>query len=155
MNRSAGVLMPIFSLCGEYGIGTFGKEAYNFVDFLYRSKQKYWQLLPLSPTTKGNSPYSSPCTYAGNPLLIDFDLLREDGLIDINEYSDIDFGKDEGRVDYDILNDKKNHILKLAASKFYDYMCEDRCKDKDEYDDFVKDNRFFIDDYAIYQVLKE
>ena len=76
MDRSSGVLMPMSSLPSPYGIGTMGKSAYRFVDFLKRSGQRYWQLLPLGPTSYGDSPYASFSTFAGNPLIIDLDLLE-------------------------------------------------------------------------------
>lgn len=81
MNRSSGILMAMSSLPGNYGIGTMGKSAYKFVDFLRDSGQKYWQLLPLCPTSYGDSPYSSFSTFAGNPYLIDLDLLCRDKLL--------------------------------------------------------------------------
>ena len=79
--RAGGVLMHITSLASPYGVGTLGKEAYEFVDFLEAAKQTYWQVLPIGPTGYGDSPYSSYSTYAGNPYLIDFDMLKEDGFL--------------------------------------------------------------------------
>ena len=73
--RTSGILMPIFSLPSNHGIGTFGKEAYNFVDFLVKGGQTYWQLLPLNPTNYGDSPYQSFSSFAGNPYFIDLDML--------------------------------------------------------------------------------
>ena len=84
--RSAGLLLPVFSLPGEHGIGTLGKEAYAWIDFLAEAKQTYWQLLPVGPTGFGNSPYQSFSTFAGNPYFIDPDLLAEDGLLSPDEY---------------------------------------------------------------------
>ena len=81
MNRSAGVLMHVSSLPSNYGIGTFGKEAYAFVDFLKEAGQTYWQMLPLHPTGFGNSPYQALSSFAGNPYFIDLDMLIEDGLL--------------------------------------------------------------------------
>ena len=75
--RTSGILMHISSLPSEYGIGTMGKEAYKFIDFLHRSKQSLWQILPVCPTSYGDSPYQSFSTYAGNPYFIDFDMLKE------------------------------------------------------------------------------
>lgn len=75
MKRASGILMHITSLPGKYGIGTMGQSAYDFVDFLEKSGQRYWQILPIGPTSYGNSPYSSYSTFAGNPYLIDLDLL--------------------------------------------------------------------------------
>ncbi|MBR2583132.1 MAG: 4-alpha-glucanotransferase, partial [Oscillospiraceae bacterium] len=81
MKRSSGVLMPMSSLPSPYGIGTMGKSAYEFVDFLHRSSQRYWQLLPLGPTSYGDSPYASFSTFAGNPYYIDLDFLIRDRLL--------------------------------------------------------------------------
>ena len=81
MNRSSGILMAMSSLPSKYGIGTMGKSAYKFVDFLRDSGQKYWQLLPLCPTSYGDSPYSSFSTFAGNPYFIDLELLVKDKLL--------------------------------------------------------------------------
>ena len=81
MNRSSGILLPISSLPSPYGIGTFGAAAYAFADFLHEAGQKYWQLLPLGPTSYGDSPYQSFSTFAGNPYFVDLDLLIEDGLL--------------------------------------------------------------------------
>ena len=76
--RKCGILMPVFSIPNKYGIGSFGDEAYRFVDFLAATGQSYWQVLPLSPTSYGDSPYQSPSAFAGNPYFIDLDLLRID-----------------------------------------------------------------------------
>mgnify|MGYP001026935846 CR=1 FL=1 len=82
MERSAGILLPIFSLPGAYGAGVLGTEAREFVDFLRGAGQKWWQILPIGPTGAGNSPYTSESTFAGNPLLIDLERLAEEGLLD-------------------------------------------------------------------------
>ena len=81
MKRSSGIIMHIASLPGKYGIGTFGKEAYEFSDFLKKAHQKYWQILPLGQTSYGDSPYQSFSAFAGNPYFIDFDILEKDGLL--------------------------------------------------------------------------
>ena len=81
LTRGAGILMPVSSLPSKYGIGTLGKAAYDFVDDLVRAGQKYWQVLPIGPTSFGDSPYQSFSTYAGNPYFIDLDLLIEEGLL--------------------------------------------------------------------------
>ena len=91
--RASGVLMPISSLPSKYGIGCFSKEAYEFVDFLISAGQKYWQILPLGPTTYGDSPYQSYSTFAGNPNYIDLEVLIRDGLLTEEEVSAMDWGE--------------------------------------------------------------
>ena len=81
LDRGAGILMPVSSLPSPYGIGTFGKAAYEFVDFLKKARQKYWQVLPVGPTSYGDSPYQSFSAFAGNPYFIDLDTLAEEGLL--------------------------------------------------------------------------
>ena len=98
--RACGILMPIFSLPSPHGIGTFGSEAYRFVDFLKAAGQRYWQLLPLGPTGYGDSPYQSFSAFAGNPYFIDLDLLVSDGLLTKAELAVCDFGGDPHRIDY-------------------------------------------------------
>ena len=100
MNRSAGVIMHISSLPGKFGIGTFGKEAYKFVDFLSRTGLTYWQILPLGPTGYGDSPYQSFSAFAGNPYFIDFDMLNEEGILAKSDYENEDFGQDKEIMDY-------------------------------------------------------
>ena len=95
--RASGILMHISSLPSKYGIGTMGIEAYKFVDFLVEAKQTYWQILPLCPTSYGDSPYQSFSSHAGNPYFIDLDILVEEGLLTQKEIDEVkwDFGKDE------------------------------------------------------------
>ena len=98
--RTTGILLPIFSLPNSYGIGTFCKEAYQFIDFLEQCNQSYWQVLPLGPTSYGDSPYQSFSVFAGNPYFIDFELLEKEGLLEKTDYNylldeslSIDYGK--------------------------------------------------------------
>ena len=100
IERSSGILMPISSLPSPHGIGTMGKAAYDFADFLAAAGQKYWQLLPLGPTSYGDSPYQSFSSFAGNPYFIDLDLLAADGLLTREEADACDHGGDPRRVDY-------------------------------------------------------
>ena len=93
--------MHISSLPGPYGIGTLGKNAYKFIDFLSKAGQSYWQILPVGPTSYGDSPYQSFSTFAGNPYFIDFDLLVKDGLISKSDYKNICWGEDDTKVDYE------------------------------------------------------
>ncbi|MBP3275130.1 MAG: 4-alpha-glucanotransferase, partial [Butyrivibrio sp.] len=94
-SRKCGVLLPIFSLSSEYGIGTFSKEAYDFVDFLEEAGQSYWQLLPLGPTSYGDSPYQSFSTFAGNPYFIDINTLIDEGLLTKKDAGRYNFGGSE------------------------------------------------------------
>ena len=100
MDRCSGILMHISSLPSPYGIGTLGRAAYDFVDFLRDAGQKYWQLLPLGPTSYGDSPYQSFSTFAGNPYFIDLDLLAADGLLDSAGLEKINWGTNPRYVDY-------------------------------------------------------
>ena len=115
--RGAGILLHISSLPSRYGIGTFGKEAYRFVDFLKEAGQRYWQILPLGPTSYGDSPYQSFSSYAGNPYFIDLDLLCEDGLLKRSELKDLVYEK--GRVDYGkiYLERRKMKGIRLSSIK--------------------------------------
>ena len=103
--RACGVLLPIFSLSSEYGIGTFSKEAYDFVDFLDKAGQSYWQILPLGPTSYGDSPYQSFSTFAGNPYFIDINGLIEEGLLTEEEADKYDFGGSEEYIDYEWISE--------------------------------------------------
>lgn len=146
MKRASGIIMPVFSLPGKYGIGTFGKEAYDFIDFLSDAGQKYWQVLPMGPTDCGNSPYSSLSVFAGNPNFIDLEQLIEEGTVDRNEVEMIDWGS--GDVDYDKVIPGKKKILKSAYLKAYGSV-------KEEVSDFAENNISWIYDYALYMALKE
>lgn len=112
MNRSSGIIMHIASLPGKYGIGTFGKEAYKFGDFLKKAGQKYWQILPLGPTSFGDSPYQSFSAFAGNPYFIDFDILRQDGFLDESDYYSVNFGESSEDIDYGLIFKEKLRVLK-------------------------------------------
>lgn len=146
MKRASGIIMPVFSLPGKYGIGTFGKEAYDFIDFLSDAGQKYWQVLPMGPTDCGNSPYSSLSVFAGNQNFIDLEQLIEEGAVDRKEVEMIDWGS--GDVDYDKVIPGKKKILKSAYLKAYNSV-------KEEVSDFAENNISWIYDYALYMALKE
>lgn len=94
-----------------------GKESFQFVDFLKKSGQKYWQILPIGPTSFGDSPYQSFSTFAGNPYFIDFDLLCEDGSLNLEDYSEIDWGNEPDRVDYEKIFKNRFKVLKIAYSR--------------------------------------
>ena len=100
--------MHISSLPSPYGVGTMGKDAREFVDFLVRSGQSYWQILPVCPTSYGDSPYQSYSTFAGNPYFIDLDKLEQEGLLEACEFKDIDWGGTSQKVDYGQLYNKRD-----------------------------------------------
>ncbi len=133
--------MPIFSLPSNYGIGSFSKSAYQFIDFLEKAGQTYWQILPIGPTGYGDSPYQSFSTFAGNPYFIS---LEE--LIDKSELEKIDFGSEEERIDYGKIYKNRYKLLK----KVYN----DRRDDK-EFDAFTEENKDWLDDYALFMALKK
>ena len=139
--------MPIFSLPSKYGIGTLGKEAYNFVDFLAETKQSYWQMLPIMETSFGNSPYSAMSSFAGNPFFIDFELLKNDGLLKESDYSYLEPDNNPRRVDYKKQFDNKYKILKIAYKNF-------KASHSKELNVFFDEYSFFLDDYAIFCSLK-
>ena len=116
--RRAGILMPLFSLPGKYGIGSFSKEAREFVRFLKEAGQSYWQILPMGPTGYGDSPYQSFSTFAGNPYFIDLDTLVEEGLLLEEELSGLSFSDSEEAVDYGKLYKLRFPVLEKAVERF-------------------------------------
>ena len=117
MSRSAGVLLSVTSLPGKYGIGCFSKSAYDFVDWLAEAGQTYWQILPLGPTSygeSGDSPYQSYSAFAGNPYLISLEALIDEGVLTREECDAAVFGSDEERVDFDRLHEERLRLLHLA-----------------------------------------
>ncbi len=146
--RTSGILLPIASLPGEYGIGCFSKEAYAFVDFLVEAKQTYWQIVPIGPTGYGDSPYQSFSTFAGNPYFIDLETLILEGLLTEGECKAIDFGTDENYIDYAKIYDGRFYILKSA------YRRSDHL-DKQSYADFLQEHKAWLDTYATYMAIKD
>ncbi len=116
--REAGILMPVFSLASKYGIGAFSKEAYDFVDFLEKAGQGFWQILPVGPTGYGNSPYQPVSSFAGNPYFISIDDLIETGLLTHADVDGIIFGNDPEKVDYGALYENRMTVLKKAYDRF-------------------------------------
>ncbi|MCI5892169.1 MAG: 4-alpha-glucanotransferase [Clostridiales bacterium] len=147
MKRGSGILMHISSFPTKYGIGTMGKEAYEFVDFLQRSGQKYWQILPIGPTSYGDSPYQSFSTFAGNPYFIDFDALREDGSLRFEDYSSLDWGSDPERVDYSKIFENRFKVLRIAYEN-------DKKRKRDEIQKFRVENSYWIENYSMFMALK-
>ena len=144
--RESGVLMHITSLPGKYGIGTMGKNAYAFVDFLKEAGQSYWQILPLTPTGYGNSPYQSCSTFAGNPYLIDLEMLADEGLLSIAELDDIDWGSREGKVDFGKQYDNRLRVLRLAFSHF---------AEGEDFENFCHANSSWLSDFSLFLALKD
>lgn len=141
--HKSGILMSITSLPSKYGIGSFGSEAYEFVDFLEQTKQKCWQVLPLNPTSYGDSPYQSPCSVAGNPYFIDPDILYKEGLVKEEELKEIEHDKE--RVDYGFIFNTRYDFLRKAYKRF--------CPNK-KYVTFVKNNAHWLEDYALFMSIK-
>lgn len=149
MERKSGVLMHISSLPGDQGIGTFGDEARKFVDFLSKAHQTYWQILPLGPTSYGDSPYQSFSTFAGNPYFIDLDYLKRDGLLMDSDYKNICWGESLERVDYATLFEKRYPVLRKASKNLMKH------NNLEEYHNFLKDNEYWLEDYALFMSIKE
>jgi 4-alpha-glucanotransferase len=148
MDRSSGILLHVSSLPGDYGIGAFGKSAYAFVDFLVKSGQKYWQILPLNPIGTGNSPYSGCSAFAGNPLLIDLDLLEEEGLLSAEDYKELDFGQDPLRVDYEKVRKSKMTALARAYER-------SRGTKLEGFDQFRTRNSYWLQEYAEFMAFSD
>ncbi len=147
MKRKSGVLLPVTSLPSKYGIGSFSKEAYDFINRLEEAGQSYWQILPLGPTSYGDSPYQSFSTYAGNPYFIDLETLVEEGLLTKDECEAYDFGTDEEQVDYQKIYESRFLILHKAYERSH-------IGDRLEFKCFVEENAFWLNDYALYMAVK-
>ena len=147
MDRAAGILLSVSSLPSAYGIGTLGQAAYDFVDFLAAAGQKYWQMLPVGPTSYGDSPYSSFSAFAGNPYYIDLDLLIADGLLTAEEAAAPDWGGDPRQVDYGAVYESRFTLLERAFDRGWD-------RDQAEVTRFLVKNRDWLPDYALFMALK-
>ena len=147
MDRKSGVLMSISSLPSKTGIGTMGDKAREFVDFLSDSHQTYWQILPLSPTSYGDSPYQSFSAFAGNPYLIDLDYLNKDGLLSKEDYENVDW-EFSGRINYGALYNKRYPILRKACRNFLNQ------NDLNDFNKFQEENDW-LEDYALFMTIKE
>ena len=146
--RTGGILLPVFSLPGKYGIGCFSKEARQFVDFLARTGQSWWQILPLGPTGYGDSPYQSFSTFAGNPYFIDLETLTAEGLLTAWECEEPDFGSDAGQIDYGKLYAERLRLLRKAFER------SDHAKTL-EYEEFCAGNAYWLEDYALFMAVKD
>ncbi|MBQ4641564.1 MAG: 4-alpha-glucanotransferase [Oscillospiraceae bacterium] len=144
--RGSGILMHITSLPGPYGIGTMGAQAYQFIDFLKAAGQKYWQILPLTPTGYGDSPYQSCSTFAGNHYLIDLDMLVEAGLLERDEIRAYSWGENPNRVDFGLQYQNRLQVLRLAYDRFRDHQALDA---------FCRENAGWLPDYTLFMALKD
>ena len=149
--RQSGILMPVSALPGAYGIGSFSKEAYKFVDWLQKSGQSLWQILPLGPTSYGDSPYQSFSTFAGNPYFIDLETLTREGLLEDDICRQADFGNNPNQIDYGMLYQNRFHILKVA----YEHAKEQQIMNSSDYVDFLNEQNEWISDYALYMSVKD
>lgn len=151
--RACGVLLPIFSLASEYGIGAFSKEAYDFVDFLEKAGQRYWQILPLGPTSYGDSPYQSFSTFAGNPYFIDITELISLGLLTREEADKYDFGESDEYIDYEKMYKSRFRLL-MSAFENLDKATNAKIIRK-EFEDFKKSpDNDWLQDYSLFMALK-
>lgn len=148
LKRGAGVLLPVFSLPSPYGIGTFGAAAREFIDCLKAARQSYWQVLPLGPTSYGDSPYQSFSAFAGNPYFIDLDTLREEGLLLQEEIDACGWGGNPEEIRYDLLYETRFALLKKAFAR-------SRHQESAAYRDFVEENKDWLSDYSLYMALKK
>ncbi len=144
--RKSGILMHISSLPGNYGIGSMGKEAFRFVDFLQKAGQSCWQILPLNPTGYGDSPYQSCSSFAGNPYLIDLDMLVEEGLLQKQELDAITWCSSDQKVDFGIQYNNKLKVLRLAFDRF---------AGSEAFDNFCLVNSGWLVDFALFMALKQ
>ncbi len=146
--RKSGILMPISSLPCPYGIGSLGKSAYDFVDFLCDTGTKCWQVLPLNPTSYGDSPYQSPASVAGNPYFIDLDILRKKGLLTKEELKE---SKDTSKkVDYGKLFNTRYTVLRSAHTRFV----EGGEHKSPSYKSYLRKNKHWLPDYSLFMALK-
>ena len=147
MKRSSAIIMPLYALPSPHGIGTMGKAAHDFVDFLADAGQSWWQLLPVGPTSFGDSPYQSPSAFAGNPYLIDLDELVADGLLTQDEVDSPDWGDDPSRVDYAKLYASRPKVLRRAFERGF-------ARDAEKVARFRAQNASWIEDYALFMAIK-
>lgn len=148
--RKSGILLPISSIPAKYGVGTFSKQAYEFVDFLVEAGQKIWQILPLGPTSYGDSPYQSFSTFAGNPYFIDLEQLMKLGYISKADCEGVNFGTNPEYVDYGQMYANRFPILRKA----YDAALSKGMQQEEGYRKFMEENAYWITDYALYMAVK-
>ena len=147
MKRASGVLLPVSSLPSKYGIGCFSKEAYKWIDQLKEAGQSYWQILPLAPTSYGDSPYQSFSSFAGNPYFIDLEELIAEGVLTKKECDAVDFGKDASYIDYGKIYENRFKLLRLAYER-------SNINENEAYHKFVWENGYWLNDYALFMAVK-
>lgn len=147
MARGAGILLAITSLPSSYGIGTLGDAAFQFIDLLVDLKQRYWQVLPIGPTSFGDSPYQSYSAFAGNPYLIDLDDLVQEKLLSVEEIRSFHWGNDEADIDYAMIYENRFKVLKMAFARFD--------IENEAFVRFCEENAGWLSDYALYTALKK
>ena len=145
--RKCGVLLPISSLPSKYGIGCFSKSAYEFVDQLKRAGQSYWQILPLGPTSYGDSPYQSFSTFAGNPYFISLEDLIEEGVLTEEECDAVDFGNDPSDVDYAKIYEGRFTLLRKAYER-------SNIAENPDFQKFQEEEGYWLSDYALFMAVK-
>ena len=146
--RTSGVLMPISSIPSPYGIGTMGKQARKFVDFLVKGGQKYWQILPICPTSYGDSPYQSFSSFAGNPYFIDLEYLCKDKLLTKKDCESFQWGSNPKYVDYGIMYESRYALLRKVYARFTK-------KEPQDFEKFCENEKQWLDDYALFMALKD
>ena len=151
--RTCGVLMPVSSLAGRYGIGGFGQEAYDFVDFLEAAGQGLWQILPLGPTGYGDSPYQSCSAFAGNPYFIDPALLVKDGLLEEAELRELEAPCTD-RIDYGRLYQTRYPMLRRACAAFAQKRAQGD-EVAEDYQEFLEKNWDWLEDYVLYRAAQK
>ncbi len=147
MNRTAGILLPITSLPSPYGIGCFSQSAYDFVDWLKDAGQSYWQILPLGPTSYGDSPYQSFSTFAGNPYFISLEALIAEGVLTAEECESADFGSKPNDIDYEKIYISRYPLLRKAYER-------SQISEDPSYQRFVEENKWWLSDYALFMAVK-
>ena len=146
--RRSGMLLPIASLPSKYGIGSFSKEAYDFIDTLKEAGQSLWQILPLGPTGYGDSPYQSFSTFAGNPYFIDLDELVKEGILTEEECNSYDWGNSNEYIDYEKIYSSRFKILRIAYER-------SRINENEIFKEFCENNKWWLHDYALYMAIKD
>ena len=146
--RAAGILMPITSLPSEYGIGCFSKSAYDFVDWLKEAGQSYWQILPLGPTSYGDSPYQSFSTFAGNQYFISLKALVEEGVLTKEDCDKVSGGRRADSVDYEKIYKGRYKLLRKAYEN-------SNTSENPDYQKFVAENSWWLSDYALFMAVKD